>query len=68
MRFGSEVIDHLLRLPIGYFETRPVGEMGTRIAELEKLKFPTGEALSTIIDAAFSVIQLLCQCIAGFLL
>ena len=56
MRLGAEVIDHLLRLPVGYFDTRPVGELGTRIAELEKIRnFLTGEALTTIIDAAFSL-------------
>ena len=56
MRLGSEVIDHLLRLPVGYFDKRPVGELGTRVAELEKIRnFLTGEALTTIIDAAFSI-------------
>ena len=59
MRLGAEVIDHLLRLPVGYFDQRPVGELGTRIAELEKIRnFLTGEALTTIIDAAFSVIYI----------
>ena len=59
MRLGAEVIDHLLRLPIGYFDRRPVGELGTRIAELEKIRnFLTGEALTTVIDAAFSVIYI----------
>ena len=37
-RLGSEVIDHLLRLPLNYFDKRPVGELGTRVAELEKVK------------------------------
>ena len=69
MRLGSEVIDHLLRLPIGYFETRPVGEMGTRIAELEKIRnFLTGEALSTIIDAAFSVIYIIVMSVYSWIL
>ncbi len=59
MRLGSEVIDHLLRLPVGYFDRRPVGELGTRVAELEKIRnFLTGEALTTVIDAAFSVIYI----------
>ena len=59
MRLGAEVIDHLLRLPVGYFDRRPVGELGTRIAELEKIRnFLTGEALTTVIDAAFSVIYI----------
>ena len=63
MRLGAEVIDHLLRLPISYFDRRPVGELGTRVAELEKIRnFLTGEALTTIIDAAFSVIYIIVMC------
>ena len=53
------MIDHLLRLPLGYFDRRPVGELGTRVAELEKIRnFLTGQALTTILDAAFSVIYI----------
>ena len=69
MRLGAEVIDHLLRLPIGYFDRRPVGELGTRIAELEKIRnFLTGEALSTIIDAAFSVIYIIVMALYSWVL
>jgi ATP-binding cassette subfamily B protein len=58
-RLGAEVIDHLLRLPLGYFDRRPVGELGTRVAELEKIRnFLTGQALTTVLDAAFSVIYI----------
>ena len=58
-RLGAEVIDHLLRLPVGYFDRRPVGELGTRIAELEKIRnFLTGQALTTVLDAAYSVIYI----------
>ena len=60
LRLGAEVIDHLLRLPLGYFDRRPVGELGTRIAELEKIRnFLTGQALTTLLDAAFSVIYII---------
>ena len=60
LRLGSEVIDHLLRLPLNYFDRRPVGELGTRIAEMEKIRnFLTGQALTTVLDAAFSVIYIL---------
>ncbi|MEB3242784.1 MAG: ABC transporter transmembrane domain-containing protein, partial [Cyanobacteriota bacterium] len=60
LRLGAEVIDHLLRLPLNYFDRRPVGELGTRIAELEKIRnFLTGQALITILDAAFSVIYII---------
>ena len=69
MRLGAEVIDHLLRLPIGYFDRRPVGELGTRIAELEKIRnFLTGEALTTIIDAAFSVIYIIVMALYSWIL
>ena len=69
MRLGSEVIDHLLRLPVGYFDKRPVGELGTRIAELEKIRnFLTGEALTTIIDAIFSIIYIVVIAIYSWVL
>ena len=44
-RLGAEVIDHLLRLPLNYFDKRPVGELSSRISELEKIRnFLTGQA------------------------
>ena len=68
-RLGAEVIDHLLRLPLGYFDKRPVGELGSRIAELEKIRnFLTGQALTTILDAAFSVIYIVVMVIYSWLL
>ena len=68
-RLGAEVIDHLLRLPLGYFDRRPVGELGTRVAELEKIRnFLTGQALTTILDAAFSVIYIAVMLIYSWLL
>jgi len=69
LRLGSEVIDHLLRLPLGYFDQRPVGELGTRIAELEKIRnFLTGQALMTLLDAAFSVIYIIVMAIYSWVL
>jgi ATP-binding cassette, subfamily B, bacterial HlyB/CyaB len=59
MQLGSEVIDHLLRLPLRYFEKRPVGELSTRINELENIRqFLTGTALTVVLDAVFSVIYI----------
>ncbi len=56
---GSEVINHLLRLPQNYFDKRPVGELSTRIAELERIReFFTGQVLTTSIDAVFSIIYI----------
>ena len=68
-RLGAEVIDHLLRLPLGYFDRRPVGELGSRIAELEKIRnFLTGTALTTVLDAAFSVIYIVVMAFYSWLL
>ena len=59
-RLGSQVIDHLLRLPLAYFDNRPVGELGSRVAELEKIRnFLTGQGLTTFLDAAFSIIYII---------
>ena len=69
MRLGAEVIDHLLRLPLNYFDRRPVGELGTRIAELEKIRnFLTGQALTTLLDTAFSVIYIVVMVVYSWLL
>ena len=68
-RLGAEVIDHLFRLPLDYFDRRPVGELGSRVAELEKIRnFLTGQALTTILDAAFSIIYIVVMTIYSWLL
>ncbi len=60
MGLGSEIIDHLLRLPLRYFERRPVGELSTRINELENIRqFLTGTALTVVLDALFSVVYII---------
>ncbi|MDM9382604.1 peptidase domain-containing ABC transporter [Chlorogloeopsis sp. ULAP01] len=60
MGLGSEIIDHLLRLPLRYFERRPVGELSTRINELENIRsFLTGTALTVGLDALFSVVYII---------
>ena len=69
LRLGAEVIDHLLRLPLSYFDRRPVGELGTRIAELEKIRsFLTGQALSTVLDAVLSVLYIVVMVAYSWLL
>lgn len=56
---GAEVIQHLLRLPLRYFDRRPVGELQTRLAELGNIRnFLTGSLLSLALDAVFSVIYI----------
>ncbi|MEA5552913.1 peptidase domain-containing ABC transporter [Anabaena cylindrica UHCC 0172] len=59
MSLGSQIIDHLLRLPLRYFERRPVGELSTRVNELENIRqFLTGTALTVGLDALFSVVYI----------
>jgi ATP-binding cassette subfamily B protein len=56
---GSEVIQHLLRLPLRYFDKRPVGELQTRLAELGNIRnFLTGSLLTLVLDGVFSVIYI----------
>ena len=69
MTLGAQVIDHLVRLPLGYFDRRPVGELTTRINELENIrKFLTGTALTVVLDAIFSVIYIIVMLIYSWLL
>jgi len=59
LALGTRIIDHLLRLPLGYFDRRPVGEVSNRIGELEKVRgFLTGTALTTILDAIFALLYI----------
>ncbi|MEO1209195.1 MAG: peptidase domain-containing ABC transporter [Cyanobacteria bacterium J06638_20] len=69
MALGSEIIAHLLRLPLRYYEKRPVGELSTRINELENIRsFLTGTALTVVLDAIFSVIYIVVMFIYSWLL
>ncbi|MDE5092483.1 MAG: peptidase domain-containing ABC transporter [Trichodesmium sp. St18_bin3_1_1] len=57
VKLSSEVIDHLLRLPLTYFDNRRVGDLVGRIGELANIRnFLTGTALTVVLDAVFSVI------------
>ena len=57
LSIGLKVLEHLYRLPLSYFHQRPVGEIASRLRELDKIRnFLTGTALTAFIDAAFSVI------------
>ncbi|KYC39388.1 peptidase C39 [Scytonema hofmannii PCC 7110] len=69
LSLGSEVINHLLRLPLSYFDRRPVGELATRINELEHIRsFLTGTALTVVMDAVFSVIYIFVMAIYSWVL
>ena len=56
---GSSIMGHLMRLPLSYFADRPVGEVSSRINELEKIRrFLTSTALTVILDAVFALIYI----------
>jgi len=57
---GSQVIDKLLRLPLRFFEKRPVGELSQRLGELSNLRsFLTGTAITSALDLLFAAIYIL---------
>jgi subfamily B ATP-binding cassette protein HlyB/CyaB len=59
LALGSRIMDHLYRLKLGYFQRRPVGEVSSRLHELENIRqFLTGTALTVGLDALFSVIYM----------
>ncbi|MCP9854171.1 peptidase domain-containing ABC transporter [Synechococcus sp. HJ21-Hayes] len=69
LSLGEQVIDHLLRLPLGYFDRRPVGELSSRLAELEQIRsFLTGTALTVVLDVVFSVIYIIVMLIYSWVL
>ena len=57
VELGARLFDHLLRLPLAYFETRPAGQTVARMRELETIRaFLTGQGLSSAIDLLFTIV------------
>jgi subfamily B ATP-binding cassette protein HlyB/CyaB len=55
VELGGRLFDHLLRLPLAYFETRPAGQTVARMRELETVRaFLTGQGLTSAIDFLFT--------------
>lgn len=56
---GSQVFEHLLKLPPRYFERRPTGVVITRVHAVETIReFVTGAAIALILDLPFLVVFL----------
>lgn len=54
---GAKLFDHLMRLPIAYFQSRPVGQIVARVRELETIRaFITGNALTSVLDLFFTFV------------
>lgn len=57
VELGARLFDHLLRLPLSYFETRPAGQTVARMRELETIRnFLTGQGLTSLLDLVFAVV------------
>ena len=57
VELGSRLFRHLVSLPMAYFQSRRVGDWVARVRELEHIRsFLTGNALTLLIDVAFSVV------------
>ena len=54
---GSRLFNHLLRLPLAFFQARRVGDTVARVRELDSIReFITGSALTVCIDLLFTVV------------
>ncbi|TLU81938.1 MAG: type I secretion system permease/ATPase [Chlorobium sp.] len=59
VELGARLFRHLLGLPLAYFQSRRVGDSVARIRELENIRsFLTGNALTVVLDIAFSFLFL----------
>jgi subfamily B ATP-binding cassette protein HlyB/CyaB len=59
VELGARLFRHLLALPIGYFQSRRVGDSVARIRELENIRsFLTGNAITLLMDLLFSFVFL----------
>ncbi|MEO0444124.1 MAG: type I secretion system permease/ATPase, partial [Pseudomonadota bacterium] len=54
VELGSRLYQHLMALPLSYFESRQVGQNVARVRELDTIRnFITGTALTLVIDLGF---------------
>lgn len=57
VELGARLFNHLLALPIAYFESRQVGQSVARVHELNTIRnFITGSALTLVIDLFFTFV------------
>jgi ATP-binding cassette, subfamily B, bacterial HlyB/CyaB len=57
VELGAKLFDHLLKLPLAYFQARRTGESVARVRELENIRnFITGSSLTLVIDIFFTFV------------
>ena len=54
---GAKLFNHMVKLPIAYFNARRVGDSIARVRELENLRrFLTGSTMTLVVDLCFTVV------------
>ncbi len=54
---GARLFNHLINLPLSYFESRQIGQSVARVRELDTVRnFITGTALTLVIDLSFTFV------------
>jgi ATP-binding cassette, subfamily B, bacterial HlyB/CyaB len=57
VELGQRLFQHLLRLPLAYFETRSAGQTVARVREIENIRqFLTGQGLFSVLDLLFAFV------------
>jgi len=57
VELSSRLFNHLLALPVSWFQARRVGDSVARVRELENIRsFLTGNAITLVLDIVFSVV------------
>ncbi|OGQ92956.1 MAG: peptidase C39 [Deltaproteobacteria bacterium RIFOXYC2_FULL_48_10] len=68
-KLGAKLFQHLLALPLMYFEARKVGNIAARVRELDTIReFITNKAVSVLIDLFFSFVFVVVMMIYSTLL
>ena len=57
---GTNLLTHILDLPLSFFDKGSVGDVSTRLNEVEKIRsFFTGQLVTSVLDAVFSILYIL---------
>lgn len=69
VELGSRLFQHLVNLPLAYFQARRVGDSVARVRELENIRsFLTGNSITLLLDVFFSIVFIaVMACYSGWL-
>ncbi len=57
IQLGGKLVNHLLKLPLGYFKQRQIGNIVARVRELDSIReFLSGSALTLCVDVVFTLV------------